>query len=140
MKKIVLLFCIILFLACCSVFRFEEPSDLSDIERTHEGVIVNLDEGFLGSIKGLGIAWEKPAMAGPANASNYWFIYSGTQKDFEKLSQLKGHRVKIIYVYENDDYTTNSQGRRIVVPIVRLVSITDLVTEKMDREKSRSYF
>jgi len=124
-KKIALLFLISLFLCSCSLMNldFEKiPESAAKIEKTQEGIIVNTEEGFLAnSIKGIYITWKEAATIGPEISSKLSFFYLGSPEDFTKLSELKGHKVRVTYVYEDD-------GRRDgeYVPIARMVRVEDL--------------
>lgn len=128
LKKIALFFLIFLFLISCNLknFDLETAPEVSLIEKTQTGVIINVGEALMaGSIKGTAIVWKEPVNFTPEEASDIWFTYSGSQEKIEKLSGLKGHKVRVIFVYE--DYgPMDFQGKRIYVPIIRIIRIVDL--------------
>ncbi|OGZ31831.1 MAG: hypothetical protein A2V69_01050 [Candidatus Portnoybacteria bacterium RBG_13_40_8] len=125
MKKIALFFLIFLFLACCNLkdLDFERiPESATMMEKIQEGIIANTEEGFLAdSIKGIFITWEQPATIGPEISSKLSFFYSESPEELKKLSDLKGHKVRLTYFYEDD-------GRRDgeYMPIARMVRVEDL--------------
>lgn len=124
MKKIALFFLVILFLVSCNLrnIDLEMVPTSSSIEKTEEGIIADVGEALMGgSIKGMVIVWQKPVPVTPEISSDVWFVYS---KD---LSGLKGRKVRITFVYEDEGYVGYG-NRRIHVPIVRLITITDLGT------------
>jgi len=139
LKKLSLLFLISLFFVSCNLKDFDletVPEDFS-IKKTHEGVIVNIiDEAIWRSIEGLMITWDKSVKVNPETITNLWFVY-GSQQDIEKLKGLKGHRVKVVYTYE-DDTSTDVGGKERYVTIIRIVKVEDLET-KRDREQSRFF-
>jgi len=136
-KKIALLFLVICFLISCGNLNIETIPEIASIERIQEGIIVDTGETFLGSIKGIVIVWKKPVNFALEAASDCWFTYSSSQEELKKLSGLKEHRVRIVFVYE-DERPMNFQGKQIHVPIVRITGITDLGAAE-DREQSRSF-
>ena len=113
----------------------EVPTDIPQIEKTQEGIIADVGEAFLAdSVKGIMIVWKKAVPVTPEISSDFWFVYSG--ENLKGLSGLKGRRVRITFVYEDDGYA-DFGNRRIYVPIVRVVGITDLGRQQQTKNGPR---
>jgi len=96
------------------------------MEKIQEGVIVNTDDAFLAdSIKGTVIMWKETATVSPEISSKLCFVYSDSPGELKKLSELKGHKVRMTYIYEDDGYADFAE-QRIYMPIARLVRVEDL--------------
>lgn len=129
MKKLALFFLISSFLYCCALkdLDFEAiPESAALTEKIQEGIIVNTDEAFLGSsIKGVVITWKEPATISPELSGPFCFIYSGSSEELKKLSELRDHRVRLVYIYEDDGWM-NFSDKRIYMPIARMMRVEDL--------------